>query len=442
MPSRLPVPCLDPMVFSKPAFGRWAGILRGRDLTARGIGWSVVLVAALGVRSGVSAEPELILSDTAERCAVALPVPDGWNLERSGAWQLQSAEDPAGRIPVQLVPALTAEGTLIASGSRLVGAIPPGRGPDGKRRFGLQPVSSPADGSAAAFQFVEVDDKSLKLLEGDKPVWVYNHGTVTDERLPERDGRRSRGCYVHPVWGLNGEVLTADFPPDHYHHHGIFWSWPHVVIDGKHYDLWVSVDIRQRFVRWLHRETGPAAAVLGVENGWFVGDQQVLTERIWLRVYRAGADERTIDLEMYFVPGEQPVSLEGSAGKSYGGLTVRFDVWPRRDAVVRVPERTVRHVGSSGFPADLADAVLRAPVRGLAGRGGAHLPGLRTVQSALPDLAAPDRGRSRAAGKRVRRLQERSGGILERRVCGPIGNGGPLPWRLPSIAARAAGSAG
>ena len=59
---------------------------------------------------------------------------------------------------------------------------------------------------------------------------VYNHGVITDEKVPAKDARRSRACYIHPLWGLNGEVLTDDFPKDHYHHHGVFWAWPHVEI--------------------------------------------------------------------------------------------------------------------------------------------------------------------------------------------------------------------
>ena len=35
------------------------------------------------------------------------------------------------------------------------------------------------------------------------------------------DGRYERSNYVHPLYGLDGEVLTEDFPEDHRHHRGV-----------------------------------------------------------------------------------------------------------------------------------------------------------------------------------------------------------------------------
>jgi hypothetical protein len=185
----------------------------------------------------------------------------------------------------------------------------------------------------------------LKLSQNGQPVLVYNFGPITGEAVPPNDARRVRGCYVHPLWGLQGEQLTADFPRDHYHHHGLFWAWKHVQVGEQIYDMWEYRDIQPRFVRWLCRHAGPESAVLAVENGWFAGTRQVMTERVWLRVYRADEQSRVLDVQLTLVPTDQPVSLSGAAGKSYGGLTLRFDVWPRRDAVVRTPTQTVRHVG-------------------------------------------------------------------------------------------------
>ncbi len=132
---------------------------------------------------------------------------------------------------------------------------------------------------AAAFSF-DKTDLSLKLSElpssatPARPIWQYNYGTIVNESIPERESRRSRSCYVHPVWGMHGEILSDDFPKDHYHHHGIFWTWPYVGVGDKTYDTWTSTDIRQRFSKWLRTETGPVAAELGVENDWLVGSQQ------------------------------------------------------------------------------------------------------------------------------------------------------------------------
>jgi hypothetical protein len=153
------------------------------------------------------------------------------------------------------------------------------------------------------------------------------------------------------LWGLNGEVLTDDFPADHYHHHGVFWTWPHIGIEGKEYDLWAGDQIEDRFVRWITRQTGPVAAVLAVENGWFVGQRKVMIERVWMRVFRATDDGRAIDLDFTWIPVEKPITLRGADGKSYGGLTIRMDVAPRRDSVIRTP-----HGAGGSQAADLVAA--------------------------------------------------------------------------------------
>lgn len=175
--------------------------------------------------------------------------------------------------------------------------------------------------SAAPFRFTDVNDKSLGLWEGDRPVLVYNHGVISSSNAP---ADRARSSYVHPIYGLDGEVLTDDFPKDHYHHRGLFWSWPHVKIGEKEVDLWMLKGIRHQFDRWLRREAGKSDAVLGVQNGWFVGDRKVVDEQAWLRVLPATAEGQAIDVELIWTPVNEPITLRGAEGKSYGGLTLRF----------------------------------------------------------------------------------------------------------------------
>lgn len=277
--------------------------------------------------------------------------------ERSGG-VLVEREAPENPLPVQWAPQVAADGKQ-DEGQLLLAVVPPRAGASGQRHFRWQ-ASAAADSPASPMRWSEQSETTWTAFEGPQSVLAYNHGTMTGERVPECDPRRTQSCYIHPLWGLDGEVLTDDFPADHFHHHGVFWTWPHVEIDGEHYDLWASQGgIKQKFIKWLYREAGPVAAVLGVENGWFVGDRQVMTERIWVRAFRAADAARSIDLDMVFVPGDRPVSLKGSEGKSYGGLTVRFAVWPRRDAVIRVPDRTLRHVGNGQASAeDLPDTPL------------------------------------------------------------------------------------
>src|SRR5688572_15082152 len=147
--------------------------------------------------------------------------------------------------------------------------------------------------SSAGFRFEAVSDASLGLWEGDKPVLVYNHGLIARPDVP---GARARACYFHPVHGLDGEVLTDDFPKDHVYHRGMYWAWPHIKIGGQEYDLWSARgELRQVFGRWLAKEPGASGAKLGVENGWFAGDKPLVREQIWLDVHPTTSGSRAID---------------------------------------------------------------------------------------------------------------------------------------------------
>jgi hypothetical protein len=187
--------------------------------------------------------------------------------------------------------------------------------------------------AADSFRFTNVTDKSLALFEGQRPVLVYNHGVIQAPKAVPAD--RARSSYIHPLYGLDGEVLTDDFPKDHFHHRGLFWSWPHVRIGGQHYDLWMLKGIEHRFVRWSAREAGINGATLAVENGWFVGERKVVREQVWVRALPSGSDERILDLEFFWVPIDRSITLEGAEGKSYGGLTLRFA--PRANTVITTP---------------------------------------------------------------------------------------------------------
>src|SRR5262245_61197324 len=102
------------------------------------------------------------------------------------------------------------------------------------------------------FRFQAVSEQSLGLWENEKPVLIYNHGSIA---RPEMRGAVARACYVHPVYGLDGEVLTDDFPKDHPYHRGMYWAWPHIKIGEKEYELWaLSGELRQVFDRWLATE--------------------------------------------------------------------------------------------------------------------------------------------------------------------------------------------
>ena len=182
-------------------------------------------------------------------------------------------------------------------------------------------ASLPAAGADAGFAFKELDDRSLGLYDAGQPVLVYNFGVIRKDGVP---ADRARSTYVHPLYGLDGEVLSDDFPKDHYHHRGLFWAWPHVIIGGKEYDLWMLKGIEQRFEKWLTREAGAQRATLAMQNGWYVGGTNVMQETVRLTVGPVEGKGRAIDVDLTLKPVGQPVTLRGAEGKSYGGLTFRI----------------------------------------------------------------------------------------------------------------------
>lgn len=193
-------------------------------------------------------------------------------------------------------------------------------------------LSAAAELSAASFRFAAVNDNSLGLWEGDKPVLVYNHGIIRKAGVP---ADRARSTYIHPLYGLDGEVLTDDFPKDHYHHRGLFWAWPHVSVAGKEYDLWMLKGCEQRFERWLKREAGATNAVLSVQNGWVAGGRKIMDEIVTITVHPAAGNARAIDLDFTWTPEGDALTLRGAEDKSYGGLTLRFA--PRTNTVITTP---------------------------------------------------------------------------------------------------------
>jgi hypothetical protein len=252
---------------------------------------------------------------------LAVPMEKTFHTFRTQVVALREKDAPPAQGVVAFpAPAVAEDGTPDENRVLLMATVPPA---DRKRTFEV--LDSSMGGNP--FEFEEVEGKSLLLKYGNKPYWQYNYGLITRDDLPESERRRTRGCYLHPLFGIDGEVMTADFPKDHYHHHGIFWTWPHVKIEGeeKEYDLWTDRGIQQRFVKILGKHPDIVGAVLGVENGWFVGDRKVMIERIWMRSYHETDGFRVLDLEMIWIPVDRAITLRGAANKSYGGLTVRFD---------------------------------------------------------------------------------------------------------------------
>ena len=72
--------------------------------------------------------------------------------------------------------------------------------------------------TSSPFRFETLNGTSLGLWEGERPVFVYNYGDIAS---PTASAAPKHSAYLHPIYGLDGEVLTDDFPKDHVYHRGL-----------------------------------------------------------------------------------------------------------------------------------------------------------------------------------------------------------------------------
>ncbi len=202
------------------------------------------------------------------------------------------------------------------------------------------PYTVKSSGKASPFSYRESSPGKLEVLENGKMIAAYVYGMQLPEGIPERYRRSS---YVHPILDLRGNALTDDFPQDHFHHRGLFWVWPRVFVNGKHYDIWhihgmqgELEGIHKIFEKWIVKETGPVCAVLGIENRWELEDgTQVMKEAVLLKMYRTGALGRAMDITLSW-KAQVPLEIQGQTDKGYGGLNLRFA--PREGTVITTGE--------------------------------------------------------------------------------------------------------
>jgi len=181
----------------------------------------------------------------------------------------------------------------------------------------------------------------VDLTEGSRPVLRYNYRTVEPGELLSRvsEGNRiyarARSDYIHPLYGLAGEVLTRDWSVDHPHHRGIYWAWPEVDFGAERGDLHALQKVFARPTGRLELRNGTDFAEIEAENEWRWEDREpVVRERAVIRAWRSTAEGRVVDLTFEFVALKEGVSLARRGTTAYGGLNIRLET--PRDQVIQV----------------------------------------------------------------------------------------------------------
>jgi len=178
---------------------------------------------------------------------------------------------------------------------------------------------------------MESEKEGAWIKDGNQKVFFYH-------KLPKSlGGKYSRSNYLHPVFGLDGEILTEDFPADHFHHRGIFWTWHQLWIDSLRLgDPWMCENFSQEvtsvsFSKGQHSTGVLAVSVLWKSPLWLKNSVQspVISEDTRITVFPVVNDCRRIDFHIALTALENGIKLGGSEDeKGYSGFSVRMPMVP------------------------------------------------------------------------------------------------------------------
>lgn len=165
------------------------------------------------------------------------------------------------------------------------------------------------------------EKEGVLLLENDQPRYFYQSETKS------KNGQYPRANYIHPLYGLQGEVLTEDFPEDHLHHRGIFWSWHQLYAEGKRIgDPWLSDGISWE-VQNIYTEVKDNIALLHGEIFWTntATEKAILKENLIIAYKRINAKVYSLTFDIHLTALTNGIAIGGSEDeKGYGGFSPRI----------------------------------------------------------------------------------------------------------------------
>ncbi len=171
------------------------------------------------------------------------------------------------------------------------------------------------------------DDQGILVAEGNQPVLYYQQNTKSMK------GQTPRAGYVHPLYDLNGQVITEDFPPDHLHHRGVFWAWHQIWVGEQSLgDPWLCKEFQWDVVSAdasLEDRSVKLTAMVHWKSPAYADDSgmpiDVIRETTTITIYPREANFRSIDFDISLLALVDAVRIGGSDDdKGYGGFSPRF----------------------------------------------------------------------------------------------------------------------
>lgn len=169
-------------------------------------------------------------------------------------------------------------------------------------------------------------EEGIEITEGDAKVLFYQ---VKPKSL---NGRFERANYIHPLYSLDGTVITEDFPDDHLHQHGIYSAWHQIIVNDKPVaDGWTSENISWDVVDTkVTKENN--TIVIASEALWksLLDGQQpepIVKENLKIIVQASNDQFRIIDYDVSLFPLKDSLEIGGSEDeKGYGGFSLRLKI--------------------------------------------------------------------------------------------------------------------
>jgi hypothetical protein len=171
----------------------------------------------------------------------------------------------------------------------------------------------------SGLHFKQEDGKVL-LYDGDELIFSYQVETKSHQ------GQYPRANYIHPLNDFAGNSITEDFPEDHLHHRGIFWTWHQLYLDGQSVaDPWMCEDISWK-VHNVKHQIKKEKAIITATVDWLIGeDQQNLVREQVEVAYHGAQDHFLLDFKITLESLKDDVSIGGSDdNKGYGGFSPRL----------------------------------------------------------------------------------------------------------------------
>ena len=179
--------------------------------------------------------------------------------------------------------------------------------------------------TSSRFRFVE-DDNRLELYDADKPVLFYQKAT-------KDNGESKFNHYIHPLYNLSGMAITEEFPNDHLHHRGLFWTWHQLYIDGRSIGSgWIMEDVLH-YIRRIKTYSIGGNAHISLYVQWIStktgSEEAFMDEHTLITIHPIQKGLRIIDFEINLKALLPGLSIGGSQDtiKGYGGFSLRIKMY-------------------------------------------------------------------------------------------------------------------